>query len=341
MPALPTSLLAVFTLAACAMEDLSEVELYLGCPGGNCHDNSPLMGQYKFWEGNLAGLPNRQGVKFGDFVSSTGAHYKPRVVGDKLQATAYVGSTVLAGTALTDGYLEAITSEGVFKINIKRVNNTMTFWIGPSTSVETYELGYTDPQNNVHEALCDNPPGWQEPAENGHFVEAPFEAALFTGDRYDKDTRRVTDISTTGTRNWFTIACAGSGLMKLHLNRHTTAGALPGFTTTQNERQALFKMFASDLFGDGMVFTHKGVPLRWQNVMGWEKLTGTEVAWEARWDQNGAQCLDTHRLGTAFAQEIADHGALIGKTLKPCDGDVANPTFWTNTLLVSAVPYAP
>jgi hypothetical protein len=76
-------------------------------------------------------------------------------------------------------------------------------------------------------------------------------------------------------------------------------------------------------------------------VKGWEKLTGLEFAWEARWDQNGAQCLDTHRLHTAYLQEILDHGALIGKTLKLCSGNVANPTFWTDTLLVSAVPSAP
>jgi ADYC domain len=223
-----------------------------------------------------------------------------------------------------------------------KVNNAVSFWIGPTTPfVETYELAYIDPKNNFHEKLCDTPPAPQEGDDNGHAWQAPLEAVLFTGDRYLEDTREVTDISASGTQHWFNIGCAGSALMKLHLNRHTTASALTGFTATKNERQAMFKMFASDLYGDGTVFTRKGVPLRWQNLNSWEKLTGFEHAFEARWNEKGAQCLDTHRLGMELAQEIEDYGELIHKKLIPCDGDVAAPSFWANTLLISALPGAP
>jgi ADYC domain len=349
MFAVRTSLLAVFTLASCAMEDVSNVETYLGCPGSVCNSNSPVMGPYSYWEGNLAGLPNDQGVKFGDFVSSTDRHCTPKVVGDKFQA--FCPASPLFGPALTlmsaalqNGYLEAFTAEGTYKIKFVTVHsNTYTFWQGPTTAVETYELRYEKPTGGGFETLlCNNPPaGNRTPAGNGRMWTAPLEAVLFTGDRYDEKTRRVTDISATGTQNWFNIGCAGSGLMKLHLNRHSTAGSVPGYTTTQNARQAMFKMFSSDLFGDGTIFTHQGVLLDWENRPRWSMLTGHEFAFEARWDQNGAQCLDTHRLGDTLVELIRTHGEEIGRQLKPCAGNVANPTYWPNTLFITAVPVAP
>lgn len=338
-----TPLLAL-SLASCAMEEFSEIETYLGCPSGTCHLNSPVMGDYKFWEGNLAGITNA-GVTFGEFISSTNRHCKPRVVGDKFQASCPADgplpATVLTGSALQNGYLEASTSTGLFKIKFVVVHsNTFTFWQGPLTPVETYELRYEPPGGGGFETLlCDNPPlDARSPADNGRIWTAPLEAVIFTGDRYDEATRTVTDISPTTTRNWFNIGCAGGVLMKLHLNRHTTAGSVSGYTATQNARQAMFKMFSSDLYGDGMVFTHQGVPLNWQNVPKWSKLKGNEPAFEARWDENGAQCLDTHRLGTEYAEAIKAHGVAINRTLKPCDGNPADPTLWPNTLLITAVP---
>jgi hypothetical protein len=99
MSVVKLSLLSVFALASCGMEEMSDLELQIGCPGGNCHLNSPVMGPYKFWEGNLAGKTNLQGVKFGDFVSSSNRRCRPRVIGDKLSALC--PATVLPSLPLT------------------------------------------------------------------------------------------------------------------------------------------------------------------------------------------------------------------------------------------------
>lgn len=345
MFAVKLSLISVFTLASCAIEDTTETdtdvaEQAIGCPSWGCNDNSPVMGPYSFWEGNLRGLPNLQGIRFGKFVIGT-VPYTPTVVADQLRASHPVFGTKV-GAQLTNGYFEVITVTGTYKIRVLNVHpkgmSPVTFWTGPASQVETYELAFEYPNGTMGDRLCQNPPEQDAHDSTGATWNAPLEAILFTGDRYDAQTRTVRDIKPQTTRDWFNIACAGSSLAKLHLNRHTSASVTLGYFAPLQARQAMLKMYASDICGSGKVFTHKGVPLHWANSPGWKQLTGMEFAFEAVWDDKGAQCLDTHRLGALYANQITAHCAAVNHPLPPCGGSLTAPVYPAGAWLVTAVP---
>src|SRR5262249_31439197 len=112
-------------------------------------------------------------------------------------------------------------------------------------------------------------------------VWAPVEhsAIAFAGDRYDPVQKIVTD-TVRGTQ-WFNLACAGTATAKVHLVRHTNAGAWspstwhpgvditsPGapYHTAPQLRQAMLKMFAADYCGSGFPFTVDGQPLLYDDT---------------------------------------------------------------------------
>jgi hypothetical protein len=343
MFAVRTSLLAVFTLASCAMEDITEAPTVeaIGCPSWGCNDNGALMGLYSFWEGNTDQLETPQHLKFRDFVIA-GVPYKPYVIGDRLIVKNPTHGT-REGMQLQGGYFEVDTPTGMFRIRILQVHPQATspvkFWVGSKTGVETYELTYDLPGGiPSNRNLCWNPPDGDSTEGGDHNWNAPVETILFTGDRYSDVKRLVTDTSPVTTAGWFNFACAGSTLAKLHLNRHTSAGAEIGYTTTKAERTTMIKMYASDHCGDGTVWTDYGTPLRWQNSKGWNKFSGMEIAFESRWTETGAQCLDTHRLGPTQANAIIAHCEGIRKSMKPCKGSVLAPTFPDGAYIDTAVP---
>src|SRR5207244_847632 len=111
------------------------------------------------------------------------------VVGARLYGKDSVGNIVLSGPALTGAYFLVSTPTGWYRINITRVNNDVTYWIGPASTIETYELTYTSiGQAVTHEGpLCKNPPN-REDGEGRPWNET-LEAILYTGDRYDAATK--------------------------------------------------------------------------------------------------------------------------------------------------------
>ncbi|HET9990943.1 MAG TPA: ADYC domain-containing protein [Kofleriaceae bacterium] len=271
-----------------------------GCPSWGCGGNSPLIGPYRFNELDENGAPNDANMRLVGFLKN-GVMYRVDVVADKLYARA--GRVVLSGTTLVGGKFEIDTVPGTdypggrVEIEITHVSNNVTFWQGPATPVETYELQYTGPNvpPGTRFAVCKDPPDSLRDGEGTSYPDR-FESILYTGDRYDATHKLVTASSYAEAGGWFNIACAGSALAKLHLNRHTTASTIDGYSTTAVERQTMLKMYTGDFCGTGEPFTQQGTALHWSSNKGWASPWQYSKTYESLWNEHGAVCLLTHRL---------------------------------------------
>ncbi len=347
----------LLAVAACGVESEFETQetvqaIGSSCPSWGCGENTPEMGPYRsFWElqnpmGAVPGAPNSADMQVVNFqIGST--IYRPEIINGSQLIARHSSGFMVSGANLTGGFFNINTPTGPYRLKIQTVNpkatSNVVFWIGPSQQIETYELTWSGP-GGTSGRVCTNPPPSEDSGEGaGHNWNQRFEAILFTGDRYHKDSMRVTQTSYTTTQGWFNIGCAGSVLAKLHLNRHTTAGSTLGYTSGRLERQTMLKMYVSDVCGNGSTWTKAGTKLHFQQVGNWAKLTGTEFAFESQWGPEGALCMDTHRLGDLYVApgpgpKIADECAVPA-----CSGNVAaSPMpFMPGTYVVSAVPIDP
>lgn len=162
--------------------------------------------------------------------------------------------------------------------------------------------------------ICRQNVGATDPARWGGRIE--HAALVFTGERY-RDNHEVMDVAPPTT--WFNLACAGTAAAKMHLLRHTNAGALGGtsrYTTAPDERNAMLKMFTADYCGTGRTFTVDGQPLGYMDSNHWYHYENTPkieadgtvsppgTLIEALWGQTGvgqtgAVCLDEPRRAAA------------------------------------------
>jgi hypothetical protein len=332
----------LLTFAACvdAEDDLAtDTQALQPCPKlWGCGENSPVMGPWEFHELDTAGATNLEGVRLLGLVQGN-TMYQVHVTGARLWAEDSVGNT-LTGTQLTNAYLAVWANDGLWKIFIKKVSpvatSFTTFWVGPATPIETYELTYNHSSGDPR-PLCNAPPERVSGEGNQRMWVRPLEAIIYTGDRYNSTDKTVTAASYTAAGTWFNIGCAGSALAKLVLTRHATVGSNHIYQSTRAQRQAMLKMYVSDVCGTGTAFTVKGTPLHWENTLGWSALDGTEWAHESMWNQGGALCLDTHRLGSTYDAEIHQECASVGHSLPACAGLSFLPGSY---YLSSAVPFA-
>lgn len=151
------------------------------------------------------------------------------------------------------------------------------------------EMPVFDPSQS-HTNIC--PPPIRIPtAGDGEFDPTSrmdmFHTVLFEGDRFDPDLRTV---KPAADDDWFNIGCGTHALAKLRLTRNTIHTA-PGWRNVQ----AAFKMLAADYCGTGSVYTVDGEPLVWKD-RGAMQLYRQPRELEARWDENGATCLNSPRL---------------------------------------------
>ncbi len=289
-------------------ETTTSEEALLGCPFWGCGENTPVVNGWTFSELDLAGAPNDAGISLAGLVKN-GQHYQPTVDGDRLRGKSLAPKLYadIEGYDLVGATLLLRAPDMIYPVVIDGVYYT-DFFVAPGAPVEALAM-YVDLPGTGSPWLCKNLDGGADAA-----------AILFRGDRYDPHTKEV--IATgddAGT--WFNIACAGSALAKLHLNRHTEAGSDADHTTTLAQRQALLKMYVADYCGTGESFTLPGEPLHWANREGWSKLDGNET-FESYWDAGGALCLDEARLEDKFTfsmtTRIIDACAKAGRPLDPC-----------------------
>lgn len=316
------SLAALLPLFAGCLEspDLSvETSAISSCPKWGCNENSPLMDIVGYFhELHPGGIPNAQEMSVLDYrFEPDGKVYHPRLVdGARLVVDYFDAPTnqtvTFSGHELEGGWFEIQSPSGIHKLIVEHVTpqseSAVTFWVGATTRIETYRLTYLNPGDSLggkKQELCNHAPPQDKSGTvgEGTWLNA-YEAFFFTGDRYDADHKLVTAIDDTS--GFFNIACAGSALAKIHLNRHTSLGSPGpgGVIPSQARRQAMLKMYVSDVCGTGSAWTLKGTPLRFSDSAGWFHLPAIPLQHEAYWRENGATCLDEHRLGTMFETQI-------------------------------------
>ncbi len=145
------------------------------------------------------------------------------------------------------------------------------FWAPPHEAVPAYEVWvkskdspddptrlctgqFLDP---ISKKLLKDP-------KNGVYLEGmEFTALVFEGDRYG-----ARNVVTDEGGLWFNLACQGTAAAKMHLTRHTNAGARGSDRTTPVERTAMLRAITADYCGNGRSWTGEGTPLWWTDRRG-------------------------------------------------------------------------
>jgi hypothetical protein len=134
-----------------------------------------------------------------------------------------------------------------------------------------------------------------------------YSAIVFEGDHYDPEKKTVSKSRGAG---WFNLACFGAAPAKMHLLRHTAAGAFTSDGTNRNtslpERTAMLKAITADYCGNGAAWTGDGTPLEWMDAREWHPKPNLDVSAlttsgmiEAVWGPKGALCLNEPRRKTS------------------------------------------
>lgn len=315
------------------------------CPKLGCGSNSAYLGPTEFHELHETGIEaNAEGFRITSFEKN-GQSYRLDVTGTTLTGQLFVWGqgwvTALSGSQLIGAEMKVDGPNGTrYGIRIYNTATVQQYWQGPAGAVQTYELKWRMeyPAATHYEPVCKDPPNRID--GEGKEWQRIYEAVLFTGDRYDTSTLRVTASHPRTAGGWFNIGCAGTVLAKLALNRHTSATAVPGaLPPTGEQRQAMLKMYTSDVCDTGHAFTVQGTPIRWWSQPGWSSPAIGLNTPEAHWNQDGAMCLDVHRLNNTLDDMDAQIQAACvaaGKPLPPPCG--APPAGWYLRTASPALP---
>lgn len=309
MRALPFVLL----IAACTADDPAAEPVFAGCPAAYCGSNSPTIDHYGFHELDVQGQPNSAGLRI--LGTSVGNEfYGLRVTDGRITAvgpTGRIGGSALIGARI---YVEHTTGSQ-FALTIEDVSYVREV-VPPYELLETYRFqwgavtssrlaGPVRPGESLplpalaeRQDVCPDIAVDPASAEWDEARAMPvLQALVYEGDRIDTDRRTVRP---RADARWFNIGCGHDTLVKLRLTRSTM------LTSGGNWRlvQATLKMLSADYCGTGKSFTMRGEPLVWRSRSGME-LHASPTSFEARWDENGAQCLDVPRATTTSNADLA------------------------------------
>jgi len=313
-------------LAACVESpDLGEEAAAVKNGGGfdcdvlGCSSNSAWLGPIEFHELDETGTTaNKEGLKIHSFVKN-GYNYEVDVTNASLVARRYwMGIPITLSGANLVGSVMTVKGQGrTFEIHFMSWFQ-QPLWQGPSYAVDAFDLRwYETATGTIRQPVCKNPP---QGKDGDPYWTSNMEAIFFTGDRFDRETLRVIASGPREAGPWFNIACAGNVMAKMAMNRYTHATRDSAHVTTWQQRQAMLKMYTSDVCDTGDAFTVAGTPLKWENTWSWESPTYQSTP-EALWDENGALCLGTHRLNKApddMDDQIRAACGSVGRTLQPC-----------------------
>ena len=262
----------------------------LSCPDWACGQNGPTLNNRFFHELSETGAINAEGFAMSGLVKNS-VVYTARVEGSKLYGIR-AGSPTLTGATLAGAYFWVGDATGFLaKVYVTQVIQ-VPLWGGPlrNTAVEAYRLEWQTPSDERRTNLCSNPPTYKPQGLEQLNLPGEF-TVLFEGNRYDAKAKKLLPAS----RDWFNIGCASHALSKLFLTGLTNVTG----DATEKEQQAALKMLTADYCGDGTSFTVGGEPLFWKTSNGYMPFHGTPSTLEARWNENGATCIDQPRLKTS------------------------------------------
>lgn len=294
------------------------------CPDFGCGANSPTLADgVAFDELDAAGTPDRHGIQIAGAVHG-GVPVELRVDRHALSAVATDGTGTVFSHAGLVGTIVKLEKDGrSYDLKIDGIDeNSLRFWAGDTAEiVPFYRIVVRAPgEQDFKNPVCRQ----NIAAQDKVWTPVEHSAIAFAGDRYDPVLKRVADEDRGKT--WFNLACAGSATAKLHLMRHTNAGAWTAATWSQGtdvrasdapfhtdplQRQAMLKMFAADYCGTGDGFTVDGQPLLYDDSRHWFAPRSIGVAavsvaadgslapagstMEALWTENGALCVTRPR----------------------------------------------
>jgi hypothetical protein len=282
------------------------------CPYWGCGANSATVGDgLIFDELDSSGVsPNRGGLYLVGAKLASGTPVKVRVYRHWLYA---VDGT---GEQYWDSQLDNMIitlkhpTYGVYEVLVVATHTqpgTLKFWVGDADVVPNYELrtrklGESKFVQFACRSELTGDPGWNSEVHR---------AIVFQWDRYDAESKKVRETATDDP--WFNLACAGTAPAKMHLMRHTRAGAANAYgaepyLTPVAQRQALLKMFTADYCGNGHTFTVDGTPLSYQDRNHWKSVLGAVDTEESLWKDGGATCLSTPRyVSRALVESVCGH----------------------------------
>lgn len=314
-----------------------------GCPEWGCGTNSPTIGDGIVFDelDSSQTLEDAHGIKIKSAILDDGNAVDLHVTRDLLSANRRTNGQPLTNDELkrltiTLAVRRVTTGEYFeFELRIEDINmQILSFWAGPHDPVPAYlvkakQTVPTAPPQFVPvckiTATSATEPDWQDSI---HY------AVIFAGDRYHPTTKTVEDAPANTT--WFNLACAATAPAKMHLMRHTNAGAGTGraYATTVPERNAMLKMFTADYCGDGnntatdgTMYTVDGQPLLYGDSRHWYTpfpgvplfnvnsssgaLSPAGTTMEALWTDTGAACLTRPRL-------VSRGNVRCAGTIAPC-----------------------
>ena len=293
--------LTLLLLGACAAPELGYVEQgIITCPKEHCGTNSCEIDQMGFHDLEMTRTDkNDSGFRLAGFEQK-GVDYELVVANAQLTGTSKSNGTI-AGQDLVGAQMIVEVGSQSYAIRIAAVGS-MALPIPPTdpsqpTSVETYELDYsrmTGAQpSSEWKNICGGTPfedgGDPEFGYRETFGQHPKHSILFEGDKIDLETMTI---DPKPSPNWFNIGCSGHTLAKLFLTRNATVSL--GHTGDHDPRQATLKLLVGDYCGTGKPFTVAGQKLAWQG--GQMPFFATPERLEARWNQDGATCLEVPRM---------------------------------------------
>ena len=329
------------------------------CPEWGCGTNSPTIGDGIVFDelDSSQTQEDTHGIKIKSAILDDGNAVDLHVTRDLLSANRRndhrpLSDDELKRLTITLAIHRTTTGEYFeFELRILEINmQILSFWAGRREAVPAYLIHArqtvpSTPSNFVPvckiTATVTTEPQW---------ANAEHYAVIFAGDRYHPAAKTVEDAPANTT--WFNLACAATAPAKMHLMRHTNAGAGTdrAYATTIDERNAMLKMFTADYCGDGNntgidgnMYTADGQKLLYGDSRGWYTpppgvplftvnssgaLSPARTTMEALWTPRGVACLTTPRL-------VSRSNVRCAATIEPCKPeDIAR---WTSSKHVISV----
>jgi len=317
-----------------------------GCSIIVCTENAATAGDgLLFDELDLFNRPNYAGTRM------LGAHLDVRfsslpvrmmIFGDVLWAYDQAGGRWYTGTDLIHMIVDFqhVPTGTYFQIRLEAFTTNVAFLAGPPESIPAYAFkARRSPTENFNFDICSNAALVPDPTWSGgdHY------AVVYRGDRYDPMRKRL--LPNNVNDGWSFLACNGSAASKMHLWRHTYAGAFddrgnPVYMTNLDQRTALLKAITADYCGGGLPeFTVTGTPLAFATAMEpatfpRPRLTLPPTATlEALWGPAGAHCLDNPRIWPKSGVEMK-----CGRKFDSCPPGVPPPGWWNTHYAVTVNP---
>jgi hypothetical protein len=297
------------------------------CPEWGCGTNSPTIGDGIVFDelDSSQTQEDTHGIKIKSAILDDGNAVDLHVTRDLLSANRRndhrpLSDDELKRLTITLAIHRPTTGEYFeFELRIEDISlQRLSFWAGRPDPVPAYLINarqtVPSPPSNFLPVCKVTATSTTEP----QWANADHRAVIFAGDHYNPTLKTVED-SPPGT-TWFNLACAGTAPAKMHLMRHTNAGAGAdrAYATTPDERNAMLKMFTADYCGDGNntgidgnMYTVDGRPLLYGDSRRWYTpppgvplftvnssgaLSPARTTIEALWTPSGVACLTMPRL---------------------------------------------